>query len=173
MTQGLDALLQADFLLIQLFLQSFQLGDLGLQKADLLLHLLRLAADAPLSSGRTTPSVHSSSDRSASQLNAETFLTALKESGESVLQPPLDDVLVLLLYQPHALQNVGDVIDPPLLLHRQTVRSLQIQTDICRASGRCGEDAARKRAAALRRNVWMKELQRLLSYRGEREEAVE
>lgn len=118
-----DALLQTDSLLVQLSLFSFQLGDLGLQASDLLLQLLRLAADAPLSSERTKR------PPSGSKLDVSFVWIYLAKWRTNKLQPPLDDVLVLLLYEPHPLQNVGDVINPPLLLHRQTVCSLQTQTD--------------------------------------------
>ena len=38
---------------------------------------------------------------------------------------PLNTILVLLLDEADALEDVGDVVDPPLLLHVQRVRSLR------------------------------------------------
>lgn len=48
--------------------------------------------------------------------------------AKPVFKPPLDNILVLLLNQPHTLQYIGDVVYPPLLLHCQAVCSLLIQT---------------------------------------------
>lgn len=168
-----DALLQTDSLLVQLSLFSFQLGDLGLQASDLLLQLLRLAADAPLSSERTKR------PPSGSKLDVSFVWIYLAKWRTNKLQPPLDDVLVLLLYEPHPLQNVGDVINPPLLLHRQTVCSLQTQTD----GQKVISDATEERfwGGALRLEEWAAGFtdsqrrwgKRLFSYREEREEADE
>ena len=45
---------------------------------------------------------------------------------------PLDGVLCFFLYKPNPLQDVGDVIDTPLLLHIQHVRCLQaMQQESC------------------------------------------
>ena len=38
---------------------------------------------------------------------------------------PLDAILVPLLYEADALEDVGDVVDPALLLHLQQVRGLK------------------------------------------------